>query len=497
MAIYKLTSGPPNQCPDNSPLPVTHVSYAEISDDLVSMVRALHAEHGPIAALQDGSQRVVFLFSPEFNQQVLSDPNTFHARFFAIRGPKQSSQRRLTCGLLAMNGPQHRRNRRLVKEPFSLRTIATYGESINRLADEMLEGWQVGDQIDIADQMRRYMLRVTSTLLFGFDRPEQAYRIGDMLAHWVAMNHQLGTGALVPDAMFSDKYEELLAYANELEAEIMEMIRHCRNAQRPGRDVLSILVRAHDEAGGLSDEELVGQAAVLFGAAHMTTAHSLSWTLFLLAQHPSVMQQLWHGLQNESLGDDLKGPKGSMGGESSSLLDRVVKESMRVLPASAYSQRVNMEAVRLGPFNLPRGTGIVFTPLIVHHLASLYPDPEYFDPERWRKIRPSPYEYLPFGAGPRMCIGAPMAMAILRMTLPRILRRYRLTVIPNAEIEVQIESTMLAPVHGIPMRVDAPDGQFQSVAVKGNVHEMVALPKSNCSQDNPFIVNFPNQPGAA
>ena len=156
-----------------------------------------------------------------------------------------------------------------------------------------------------------------------------------------------------------------------------------------------------------------------------------------------------------------------------------------------------MEAVRLGPFDLPRGTGIVFTPLIIHHLATLYPHPECFDPERWREIRPTPYEYLPFGAGPRMCIGAPMAMAILRMTLPRILRRYRLTVIPNAKIEVQIESTMLAPVHGIPMRVDVPDGQFQSVAVKGNVHDMVALPKSACSQEGPLSVNFPNQPGAA
>lgn len=90
-----------------------------------------------------------------------------------------------------------------------------------------------------------------------------------------------------------------------------------------------------------------------------------------------------------------------------------------------------------------------------------------------------------------------MAMAILRMTLPRILRRHRLTVLPNAKIEAQIESTMLAPVNGIPMRVDVPDGQFQSVAVKGNVHEMVALPKSDRSQDDPLIINFPDQPGAA
>ena len=75
------------------------------------------------------------------------------------------------------------------------------------------------------------------------------------------------------------------------------MIRRRRESEQPGRDVLSILVRMHDEEGGLSDEELVGQAAVLFGAAHMTTAHSLTWTLLLLAQHPSVMRQLWEELR--------------------------------------------------------------------------------------------------------------------------------------------------------------------------------------------------------
>ena len=75
------------------------------------------------------------------------------------------------------------------------------------------------------------------------------------------------------------------------------MIRRRRESRQPGGDVLSILVQMHDEEGGLSDEELVGQAAVLFGAAHMTTAHSLTWTLLLLAQHPSVMRRLWEELQ--------------------------------------------------------------------------------------------------------------------------------------------------------------------------------------------------------
>jgi cytochrome P450 len=355
-------------------------------------IRQLHKTHGPIAAIEDGGQRVVFLFSPEYNQQVLSDTEIYHARFFAVRGPKKSSQRRCTCGLLAMNGEQHKRNRRVVKEPFGLRAIATYGPTIARMTDEMLDGWQPGEERDMAEEMRQYMLRVTSRLLFGLDDAEAAYRLGDMIARWVTLNQEVGVGALVPNEQFLNLYEELIEFAEQLEAEILGMIRRRRESKEPAGDVLSVLVRSHDDEGGLSDEELVGQAAVLFGAAHMTTAHSLTWTLLLLAQHPSVMSALWRELQTTetSGGPPMDLANGSLPkGEELSLLDRVIKESMRLLPASAYSQRINNQAVRLGPFDLPRGTGIVFTPLVTHHLADLYPEPEKFIPDRWLTVRPS------------------------------------------------------------------------------------------------------------
>jgi cytochrome P450 len=246
----------------------------------------------------------------------------------------------------------------------------------------------------------------------------------------------------------------------------------------------------HDEEGGLSDEELVGQAAVLFGAAHMTTAHSLSWTLLLLAQHPSVMRRLWQELSNSDCGfgiadcglancnpkSEIRNPK-SLGslpkGEELTLLDRVIKESMRLLPASAYSQRINTVPVQLGPLHLARGTGIVFTPLVTHHLADLYPQPEKFLPDRWLSLRPSPYAYHPFGAGPRLCIGAPLATAIIRITLGRILSRYRLTVVPGSEIGVHVEATMLVPTNGVPMQIELADGAFASSPIGGNIHELV------------------------
>ncbi len=484
--------------PPTADEPVSRVDLWEFSRDLMHGIRELHARHGPIAAIEDGGQRVVFLFSPEYNQQVLSETERFHARFFAVRGPKRSAQRRLTCGLLAMNGEQHRRNRRIVKEPFSLRAIGTYAPTIGRLTDELLDVWRAGDVRDVAEEMRQYMLRVTSTVLFGLNDTEMAYRLGDMIARWVSLNQGVGAGALVPRDEFYGHYQDLLQFAQELESEIMAMIRRRRESKQPAGDVLSILVRMHDEEGGLSDEELVGQAAVLFGAAHMTTAHSLTWTLLLLAQHPSVMRRLWEelncagadegedfGLRNSDCGlkgsesnpqSAIRNPK-SLGslpkGEELTLLDRVIKESMRLLPASAYSQRINTVAVRLGPLFLPRGTGIVFTPLVTHHLPDIYPQPEKFLPDRWLTLRPSPYAYHPFGAGPRLCIGGPLATAIIRVALRKILLRYRLNVVPGADVGVHVESTMLVPTNGLPMQIQAADGHFSSGPITGNIHELV------------------------
>jgi cytochrome P450 len=308
-----------------------------------------------------------------------------------------------------------------------------------------------------------------------------------MIAEWVLMNDELGAGALVPNETFSKRYEELLAYAEQLEAEILRMIRR-RESSELGKDVLSILVRMHDEDGGLSDEELVGQAAVLFGAAHMTTAHSLCWTLFLLGEHPSVMSRLWDELQQEGAETAQPGPANAPTGaawsdadasgeaeESLSLLDRVIKESMRVLPASAYSQRINVEGVEIGPYRLPRGTGIVFTPLVTHRLPQIYSEPNRFQPDRWLTLKPSPYAYHPFGAGARMCIGAPLAMVIMEVTLRRILSRFRLAVVEGTQVGVHVESTMLVPTHGVQMTVHPADGNFTCVPVTGNIHELVDL----------------------
>lgn len=456
---------------DSTPLPVTHGRLLDFPDDPLACMRKLHAEHGPIAALEEDGQRIHFVFSPEYNHQVLSDANTFHSRFFAIRGPRNSPHRRLTSGLLSMNGEQHKRNRRLVMEAFQKKSIQSYHPTIVDLTNQLLAGWSPGEERDINRDMTEFMLRVTSTILFGVDEPERAYRLGRMIDHWVEMNHRLGMGAFVSDAAITNQYDDLLDYAGELEQEILGLIQKRRGSSQQGIDVLSLLIRAHDEQGSITDEELVGNAALLFGAAHLTTAHTLTWTLFLLAEHPSIMRRL-HG----ELLDTLDGDAPSLDQvERLHLTERIIKESMRVLPASSYSQRIAGTATDLGPFRLNRGSAVIFSQFITHHRSDIYPEPEVFRPDRWLTQTPSPYAYLPFGNGPRMCVGATLAMLTLKTALPTILQRFRVSVVPNCEVSGKIISTMLGPTTTVLMRIDEQDGRFECHPVRGNIHEMVDL----------------------
>lgn len=461
----KLTHAP------SESLPVTRGRLFDFPDDPIACMRRLQAQHGEIAALEEGGQRIYFAFGPEYNRQILTDVNTFHSQFCAIRGSRNSSQRKLTSGLLSMNGEQHKQQRRLVMDAFVKRAILTYVPTIQRLTEQMLAAWKPGTVRDINRDMTDFMLQMTSTILFGIDDVELAYRLGHMIDHWVHLNHELGMGAYVPNNDVAHRYEELLNFSGTLESQIKEMIDQ-RKSNPTGNDALSLMIHGQDSGGGgVSDDQLIGQAVLMFGAAHLTTAHTLAWTLFLLAEHPSVMAELHAELKTQLSGSFPTVEQI----DRLSCTERVVKESMRILPASSYSQRITAVPTQLGPFALGPCAGIVFSQFMTHHMPELYPNPEEFRPERWLTINPSPYEYLPFGAGARMCIGAPLAMLILKTVLPAILQRFKVSMLPMSEVSGRVISTMLSPTAPVMMQVGDQDGRFESHPVRGNIHEMVDL----------------------
>jgi len=467
---------------DNNPgrtIPAVDGCLQSFSSDPVTCMQRLQQEHGDLVALREGDQSVIFAFGADYNRQVLSRPDDFHSRFFAIRGPKRSAQRRLSSGLLSMNGQQHSEQRRTLKAAFGKRALPGYAAVIEYHTREMLDRWTPQTVFDLNSEMTQLLLAISSSVLFGMSDLSLALEIGQMTHEWVQLNHDLGAAAFRSPDQFYPQYEHLIDFSEQLETRILKMIAHVENGPLDGNDVLSLLIRARRNGALLTDEQLVGQAAILFAASHLTTAHTLSWTLFLLAQHPDVMHELDAELRQGSTSTPLfrRAPESAgLARDDSSFLDCVIHESMRILPASAYSQRVSQRDLRLGDFYLPDRSIVVFSQFMTHRDPRVFPGPAKFDPHRWQSIRPGSYEYLPFGAGPRLCIGAALASSILRTVLPMILGRFRMGIQSHATVDARVVSTMLTPVSGVPVFVRTGGDVMARNPIQGNLNTLLDLP---------------------
>jgi cytochrome P450 len=457
-----------------SPAKLPVLEPLQFFQDPIGYLQSLAEAHGNIVAINNGYKPMVIAFGPEYNQPIFSRPEQFYSNLFVLPGPKGSAARRLGMGLISMNSEQHKRHRRLLMPVFHKRMVETYRDSLVDTVETVLARWQTGQVRDLAREASQLALQSNSKILFGFDDPEAAYRIGSMMEEILERNTKLGISGLLPVEGASQAYQELVAVTERLEKALLVLIERKRAAGCEANDVLSILIRTHDEDGSrMTNDDLVGQACILFGAANRTTASALTWTLFLLAQHPMILADVVDELDSVLHGE----PPTAAQLNQLELLDRVLKESLRILPPVAFGTRTANEAVELGPYRLAKGTTVLFSQYITHHMPELFAEPERFWPDRWLTISPSPYAYIPYGAGPRLCIGAPLATATLKIALAMMLQRFRLTVVPNTRIDRKVAVT-LVPAQGMPMRIHPPDRKFARSPVQGNIHAMVTLIES-------------------
>ncbi len=202
-----------------------------------------------------------------------------------------------------------------------------------------------------------------------------------------------------------------------------------------------------------------------------TSTNALAWTLFLLSQHPAIANQLARELTDKLGGraptvDELAGLP---------YLDAVVKESLRILPPVPLHPRLVAEDTTVGGHALGRGTELFLSIFHMHHDPAVFAKPRQFSPERWMKIKPTIFEYNPFSAGPRMCIGAAFATMEIKIVLAMLLQRYRFELAPLARIDRRVAITM-APKHGMPMIIRRADTAWRRDGTpRGDIHDIVSL----------------------
>lgn len=448
-------------------------------DPITYMERA-HRIHGNVVAFTKGGNGnlittinncpgTVFGFGAACNQTILAQPGVFQSSPMATSELNHTATTRLLSGIFSMNGDKHRQQRRLMMPAFHKKRIETYRDDMTSLTLNMLKDWQPGAVRDIHQDMMELTLQIACKTLFGVDVRGSGYNIGTTIHRWIKMN--LNPAVMLKIDLPGTPYRRFIRTADELNAAFQEIVDRKRNSGDEG-DVLSMLIQSRDEDGEqMTEDELIGQANILFFAGHETTANAVTWALFLLSQNPkiyaNVVEELEGVLHGESPTIDQIGQL--------DLLERVIKESMRVLPPVPFLLRFAAEDTELGGYGIPTATEVIFSPYITHHSPEIYSDPTRFDPDRWLTINPSPYEYIPFGAGIRMCIGATFAMLESKILLSIILQNYRLA-LHDARVDRDVQIT-LAPKNGLRFQIHPPDKDYQAGAppIEGNINELVKL----------------------
>ncbi|HEY2882622.1 MAG TPA: cytochrome P450 [Pirellulales bacterium] len=419
----------------------------------------------------------IIVSGAELNRQVLSDVETFQSGGLVIRGPRGSALNRLRRGLIGSNGEEHREVRRLVSPLFYPAAIKKYLPNMAALIGQELNNWPQGETVDVAERVSRLSLLVSAQNLLAGEKPEKTLPLAEANVELLRQSLHLGVW-LCPLNIFGTPFRRLLKHAEQTERQLLEMIDNHEPQPEGSSQLLDRLIGYHREnPDRLPRENLPGQLFILFSASHETVATAVTWTLFLLSQHPHILTELYEAIENrcgqsQPTFDDL---------EQLPLLDAIIKETMRLIPPVACVPRRIRAAAEIQGYEVGPKDFVLLNHYATHRDPEVYVDPQQFRPERWFTTQPDSFSYLPFGAGPRTCIGKALGTAAINLLTAMIVQRYRLTLQNGTKIDRSFHVTV-APKYGLPMHVAKQDGQFQYIAAQGNIHDMVDLtrPDATC-----------------
>jgi len=405
------------------------------------------ARYGPVVAFPMPRTPVLLVNSPEGARRVLVD----NARGYGKRTVQYDTLSLVTGqGLLVSDPPVWLAHRRMVQPAFHRDGLASVGRHTVLAARRAVARWSDlpgGAVVDVDDAMMRTSLEVVGSALFSTDLTgDTAGRIVDaVLAALDRVVVRARSPWLPPPAVPTPGNLRLRRALRTIDAEVAAMVAS-RSTDSPGDDVLGILLRARDSGSGPDDTALRDEVVTLLVAGHETVASSLTWTLHLLAHHPQVQERLADEVA--ALDDD----------PSTADLPRlpwtraVVDEALRLYPpAWVVTRRALVEDVLSG-YTVPAGSVVLVSPYTVQRDPAVWPDPERFDPTRFLGTTPARGTYLPFGAGPRLCIGRDFALVESALVLAVIARRFAVRPAPGPPPRVDALVT-LRPRGGLPLRL--------------------------------------------
>lgn len=440
--------------PQISGLPLIGNLLAFRADRTKLFARIAH-ECGDMGVYRLGTRKLILITAPELTHAVLVE----HATVFDKTPFFRTYMRpMLGNGLLTIAQDLHRKQRKLVAPAFQHRRIAAYATVMAEYADQIQRLWSDGTTIDVAREMMRLTLWIVGKTLFDAHVLDEAEELGQALTTALrAFNAQVGSVVPIPPTWPTPLNRRAQRAIARLKVTIARIIADRRMLDQDRGDLLSMLLQAQyeDDGSRMSDQQVHDEVMTLFLAGHETTANALAWTWMLLAQHPDVYARmraevdrvLGAGATARTPGfDDLVNLPYTL---------QVFKEALRLYPPVPMLVRQATQSITLGGYALPAGSVVVLSPAMLHRRPEAFPDPERFDPDRWTpeaEARLPVSTYLPFGSGPRVCIGNHFAMMEGHVVLATLAQRVLFTLVEGQRIEQELLIT-LRPRYGIAMQV--------------------------------------------
>lgn len=424
----------------------------EFARDLLGFFTACAKQYGDIVSMRLGRRPAYLVNSPALVEAVLV---TRHRNFVKHSFFWRHVEAIFGRGLLTSEGDFWLRQRRLLAPAFHHDRIQAYGQVMVDRAERMLEGWRDGEIRDVHPDMMHLTLEIVAKALFDAEVTADVDEVGealDTVLEQVAARFRRPFG--IPDWIPTPGNRRYRRGVARLERVVYRIIAEHRARRAPGTDLLSVLMSIRDDAGrGMSERQLRDESVTLLLAGHETTALVLSWTWVLLARHPEVSRMLERELER-TLGDR---PPSLSDLPALRYTEAVILESMRLFPPAYAIGREAVSDGELGGYPVPAGTTIFMSPWVMHRDARFYDDPERFAPERWMDglaERLPRFAYLPFGGGPRVCIGNRFAMMEAVLILATVARRFRLALAPGCA-PTPFPTITLRPAGGVRMRLAA------------------------------------------
>ena len=427
--------------------------YAAFAHDPIGFVAGRFEQYGDIYWTPTSDGGLFVLKHPDHVREALvtraSSFTKEHTAFTQL-------SRVLGEGLLTTDGDTWTRQRRMVQPAFAPSRMAGYAQVMIEESRRTSESWRTEDERDMSEEMASLTLRIVGRTLFGHDVPGADIRaIGRAMD---AFQRSLSSPEFLPSWMPTPGRRELDRAMKELNAIIHRLIeaRRAETSREPRTDLLEMLVTAVDvegRGGKLSVKEVRDQLVTLFLAGHETTSNALTWTWACLAQNPACERAL-HAELDAVLGDrqpelaDL---------EHLPYTEQVLSESMRLYPPIYLIARRASEDTSVGGYPVPRGSEVIIWVYMAHRDPRFFPEPEVFRPERFTKEQVAllpKHAYLPFGGGPRACIGKTFAMMEARLILATLAQRHRVALAPGQALDVKPRIT-LTPKGGMRMLASA------------------------------------------